>query len=379
MRQQRKIFYVLVPLVAIISALLLAEVALAVFHPISYSLERNMYYVPDQFTGFKLKPHGVENYQSGIIATVNSHGHRDDDVSLSRTPGVFRVLGLGDSFTMGTNVPQESVYLQILEKLLNNAGTSSPIEVVNTGVGGWSPFQYAQYYEHYGREFNPDMILIGFFVGNDSYEQTVHIEQTRTAIMGRRVTREAASNRNIRPKIFFYEHSHIIRLIMNRDKPVIVDFTRDKCHDFTAQYLNIQRRRLNNHLSRDQRRNKLSQNSIAQISRIKALADADNIPLIVLLIPDENQINSDLQEILLAEKELNRYDFGMPQSMFKEFFAQNDIQVIDLLPAFLEDGRCLYMNDTHWTAEGHKLAATVICEKLIGDSLVVLKEPLSHF
>ena len=60
----------------------------------------------------------------------------------------------------------------------------------------------------------------------------------------------------------------------------------------------------------------------------------------------------------------------MPQSMLKDLFAQNDIQVIDLLPAFLGDERCLYMNDTHWTGEGHELAATVIYEKLIEDNLI---------
>jgi hypothetical protein len=33
-------------------------------------------------------------------------------------------------------------------------------------------------------------------------------------------------------------------------------------------------------------------------------------------------------------------------------------------PAVLADQWCLYMNDNHWTPEGHELAASVIFEEL---------------
>jgi len=55
--------------------------------------------------------------------------------------------------------------------------------------------------------------------------------------------------------------------------------------------------------------------------------------------------------------------------MLKELFAQNVIQLIDLLPVFQADERCLYMNDTHWTGEGHKLAATTIYQNLLARNI----------
>lgn len=369
----RKSFYVIVPLLSTILTLVCVEASFELFYPIPYSLERDSYYGPDQFTGYKLNPNfnpdGVEYFQHGIVAKTNSHGHRDDEVSLAHPPDVFRLLVLGDSFTMGANVPQDKVYPQRLEKLLNTNSTI-PIEVINTAVGGWQPFQYAQYYEHYGRKFKPDAILIGFFVGNDTYDPMNSLEQTRTAVMGRRVSREAAARRSIRFKIFMYEHSHIVRLVMNRKRPVTVDFSRKDCQDFSTQYLTIQQARLRNYLKRDERRYQLAQNSVAQILQIKALADEENIPLVVLLIPDETQINPSLRAALLPEDELSKFDFGMPQSMLKEIVTQNDIQVVDLMPAFLADPQCLYMNDTHWAVVGHELAATVIYEKLINDNLI---------
>ena len=50
----------------------------------------------------------------------------------------------------------------------------------------------------------------------------------------------------------------------------------------------------------------------------------------------------------------------MPQSMLRDMFDEAEIPVCDLLPYIGDDARCLYVNDTHWTPEGHSLAATVI-------------------
>jgi len=115
----RKSFYVIVPLLSTILTLLGIEAGFAIFCPVPYSIEINMYFEPDAFTGYKLKPNGVGYFQNGIVAKTNSHGHRDDEVSLLHPPDVLRILVLGDSLTVGAGVAQEDAYPQVLEKLLN--------------------------------------------------------------------------------------------------------------------------------------------------------------------------------------------------------------------------------------------------------------------
>ena len=88
------------------------------------------------------------------------------------------------------------------------------------------------------------------------------------------------------------------------------------------------------------------------------------VPVVVALVPDENQVNQTLQKRILQANEISEYDFKMPQSMLVEMFREIGIPTIDVLPAVLADHRCLYMNDTHWTPEGHELAASVILEEL---------------
>jgi len=363
----RRWFYFVTPVVSTTLTLLIIEFGFAIIHPIPFSVEKNMYFEPDPFTGYRLKANSIGFFQQRIPARVNKNGHRDEPVSIDKPPGTFRILVLGDSFTVGASVAQDETYADVLEKLLTKKALV-PVEVINAGVGGWDPFQYAQYYEHYGWKFSPDLILVGFFVGNDTYQQTTDVSQLQTAVLGRRVSRKAASEGTIHLKVFMYNHSNIARLILNKG-PTLRDLTRKNCSDFSDWFLKIQRDRLYNHRKRTRALEAQAKNGIDHLKRIKKLAERQSIPVGIVLIPDENQVNKDLQEALLKGEDRNKFDFDMPQSMLEEFLSDAMIPVIDLLPFFREDPRCLYMNDTHWTAEGHALAAEVIYENITNEKI----------
>ena len=80
------------------------------------------------------------------------------------------------------------------------------------------------------------------------------------------------------------------------------------------------------------------------IRRIRDQAGA-SVPVIVALLPDENQVNPTLQRRILQPNDMPEYDFKMPQSMLMEMFREMGIPTIDVLPAVLTDHRCLYMPD----------------------------------
>lgn len=362
-RSRTRWFMVLVPLLSAFATITAIELLLSLLAPAPFSIETNMYFAPDPYTGYALKPDSIGAFQDGIAARTNSHGHRDDEVTLSRPAGVFRVLALGDSFTVGANVPLDKAYPQVLERLLNDR-SDTRVEVINTGVGGWNPFQYAQYYAHYGRQFQPNAVMVGFFVGNDSYKQQTDAQALRTAVLGRRVSREASRSGLIQARVFLYQHSNLFRYVTNRGQAVSWRLSRSDCSDFTPQYLQLQKRRLNNHRKQSRETIALAGNGLSQIKTIKALADRDAIPLLVALIPDETQVNQALREQIVAPDQASLYDFDMPQTMLKGMFTDAAIPVIDLLPAFRDDGRCLYMNDSHWTIEGHQLAASRLFDEI---------------
>jgi hypothetical protein len=346
---------------SVVLTLALIEIGFALLYPVPFSIEHNLYYEADPHVGYKLRPNSVGNFQHGILAETNVHGHRDDP-PVEDGEAHCRVLVLGDSLSVGNNVEQHEAYPQLLERMLDERFPFR-VEVINTAVGGWSPFQYAQYYQHYGRDFDHQIVLVGFFVGNDSYSQTTSVLQDRTAIAGRRVSRRAAVSNFARARVFLHEHSHLARFIGSRRTPLGLNRTRDHCQDFSKGFLAVQRRRFSNHLRLDKQPSSTDK-SVSQIQRIERLAKEESIPLLVALLPDENQINRGLQDLLVGPNGRDDYDFQMPQKLLVEMFADRHIDTIDLLPWFREDRRCLYMNDTHWNPDGHRLAASILYERL---------------
>lgn len=99
--------------------------------------------------------------------TINSLGLRGPETTLEKPLGKKRVLILGDSFTFGTYVDQEEVYARVLERLLHASGYEEA-EVINAGYAdGFDPDQHYAWLVNQGLKFSPDLIIYGFFVGND--------------------------------------------------------------------------------------------------------------------------------------------------------------------------------------------------------------------
>lgn len=364
----RKSFYIVLPLFSGLIALLLVEIGLTIFYPIPYSLEINMYFEPDPYTGFRHRPLGKGHYPNGVEAIANSRGHRDDEVEVPKPPGIKRVLLLGDSFAVGANVEQPEAFPQVLEVLLNET-SGETIEVVNSGVGGWSAFQYAQYYEYYGDQFEPDLIVIGFFVGNDTYADRFSIDDTLTALMGHRISREKGDGWWTRTRVVLYENSHIARALMQSAGDS--SFERKDCGDFNDYFLAVQDGRLFNHTKLPPPEGlELIAGNADQLGRIKKRAATKGVPVLTVILPDENQINPQLQATLIKNPLGDRYDFEMPQSILRGLLDERGITWLDLLAPLKADPRCLYMNDSHWTPAGHRFVAERIRDFIGSEELL---------
>jgi len=120
--------------------------------------------------GYYFNPPGEYN----AYAKVNSAGFIDQEYTQEKPAGVYRILVVGDSFTEGLRVPMEATFHSILEKELNAAGKR--VEVINAGVAGWGTDQELLFYQEVGRAYQPDMVLLAFFPGNDIMNNTIALE-----------------------------------------------------------------------------------------------------------------------------------------------------------------------------------------------------------
>lgn len=123
--------------------------------------------------GHEHRPNTAGTYM-GVPVSINSMGHRDNEISLPKTPGRVRIVMLGDSVTFGWGAPMEGTTSETLERLLNESG-SRQYEVVNTGVGNTNTAMQAAYFIHKGYELEPDVVVLNYFI-NDAEETPVKKE-----------------------------------------------------------------------------------------------------------------------------------------------------------------------------------------------------------
>lgn len=89
-----------------------------------------------------------------------------------KAPGEFRIVVLGDSYTVGGQVPYEQTFPAVLERDLRGAGYSN-VRVVNAGVGGYTTFNESGLLREDVSWLQPDLVVVAAFLGNDVSENVL--------------------------------------------------------------------------------------------------------------------------------------------------------------------------------------------------------------
>lgn len=72
-----------------------------------------------------------------------------------KAEGITRILFIGDSFTYGNEVEDDETFAYFTEKLISQS------EVLNMGAGGFGLGQVLLKYQHHGKKYNPDLVILG--------------------------------------------------------------------------------------------------------------------------------------------------------------------------------------------------------------------------
>jgi hypothetical protein len=124
----------------------------------------------DPELGWSKTPGGRQTHKTGEFKAkfeINELGLRDDPMSSPAKPaGVFRVLMLGDSFTMGYSVSRDDLFVDLLEHWWKAENRN--VDVINAGTWGYSTDQEVAWLMKEGAAFQPDLVLL-FAYDNDIY------------------------------------------------------------------------------------------------------------------------------------------------------------------------------------------------------------------
>jgi len=108
-----------------------------------------------------------------ITISTNRIGARDNEHSFLKNEYTYRIVVIGDSFVLGSGINAEDGFQKVLERKLNNDNNNNiktknkTVEIISLGNTGYGPVQYEQLLKTYGLKYDPDLIIISYFAGND--------------------------------------------------------------------------------------------------------------------------------------------------------------------------------------------------------------------
>jgi GDSL-like Lipase/Acylhydrolase family len=295
---------------------------------------------------YRLSP--GKDYGGGLYG--NSLGYPGREFEREKHPGVLRIAALGDSFAIGPAVPFADNYLTRLDQSLPH------VEVYNFGVAGIGPREYLSILGGDVWSYQPDLILLSIFVGND-------------------ITESLATPRHLDPR------QHALCLLCQRAWRI--GWGAESCGSgdtstsdrlskpplSIAAFRAIEARRLAVcfRCSPDGMEKKWAR-TLAYLEEFVQDCHRHGVPLAVVLIPDEFQVNPAVQADAITDAGVSTsgVDIELPQQRLRAFFQLCNVPCLDLLPAFASTPGTYAVHDTHWNVAGNRLAADEIANWLKG-------------
>jgi lysophospholipase L1-like esterase len=312
----------------------------------------------DSYNQYRGKPHS-----DWFDFKLNSMGFLDVEFDPQRKSG-YRILGIGDSFVRGI-VPYHYNWLTLLESQLNKANPQQPVEVLNMGIARIGPVEYLPLLVREGLPLKPDMVVVAFFTGNDF----------------------PGSKPEKRP---LYSYSYIVTLlnytlkitkkmdtkIIQKGKMVFCD----DCPTFDqATFTQYEGERSFIYVEGNRYFLKMFDRAVNWLDRMNAICEKKGIKFVVVILPDEIQVNKKLQADIRSKYHPavgnDSWKIDQPNRMLTERLTSLGIDTLDLYPYFVQEAtrQNLYKpRDTHWNKAGNQLAADIL-QDYIGKKINVGK------
>lgn len=160
--------------------------------------------------------------------TTNSQGFRGQAEYAQLKPlGVYRVIALGDSVTLGHGVEDHETFSAVLQQEL---GHNRQVEVINMGVSGFGTAEELIQLEQVGLAYQPDLVLLTYFP-NDPYNNVV--SKLFSVIDGRlvRTHDEYVPALFVRDRLstipgysYLCQHSHVLNFLRSRASAFFIDY-----------------------------------------------------------------------------------------------------------------------------------------------------------
>lgn len=331
--------------------------------------------VPDSIRHHKLVPGAHAKFDQkdfSYIQRNNELGLRGAEVSREKPASTYRIITLGDSFTMGKGVEDTQTFSYRLQELLANRleqcdSTFERIEVLNGGVDSYAPILAHLYLSGELSSFDPDLVI--FSLDNSDLIQeaayrSVAVQDESGAIVAV-PGKQAKTSISMRFRHWVENNLYITRLVLfytNKwmgHKDLSVEGVVSRAHAEIVAHT----------LAGDQidRRQQWSDifNSIA---RMDQLASDQSFDFVMAVYPWPHQVSDELwnpgRNTFLDEDDVAREAYD---DMLLAMASEAGITAMSAYNAFERYSgpeKLYFDNDMHFTVHGHELMSSELARWL---------------
>jgi len=348
----------------------------------------------DDVRGFALRPgkQGWYDKEGRAYVSVNKLGYRDEEHSLEKPADVFRILFLGDSFTEARQIDLPDTFWKQVESNLNADArmAGKRAEVISCAVGGYSTTQELLTLHMHGLGFEPDLVVLAMYLGNDvsgnskrisqqyglETFQPFHVYQGSRMVLDDSFREPSLRYLKQRFMLTAIHHSRLLEVInqLRRELEIKQIQRISQREDFRIGAREEVYDAPRNHAWREAWL--ITQDLLVVMRDDVARAGAR---FLVATLSTEDQVLPSVQRRRDLEQKLGVDDLFYAERRLRDFGAREGIDVVTLAErmqaaadetgVFFHGFEDTAMGIGHWNKDGHTIAAEILTEEILSRGL----------
>jgi hypothetical protein len=326
---------------------------------------------PDPVLGWRNRsglsgPYGGDEFLTHV--TLNAAGQRGPHHPIERTPGRVRIAVLGDSQAWGDGVADDEIFATLLD--------GDGVEALNFATLGYGTDQELLVFERSAAAYRPDVLVVAVFVGNDFSDNL-----SRGTFQYPKPYFDVGSDGSLRLEgvpvasptwlhglvevhRFLMRHSALLNAIASATAG-----TREE-QNYDPPQVRIWDSFYESEPSEEDRRGFAM--TVRLLREIVARARAAAVEPVILLLPESWQVAVAQRPHWREQLRAQDADWRRPQKVIRQALADEDVVVIDALPALARAARgeradarrTYYPGWRHLNARGHAVVADLLERRL---------------